>query len=227
MKAKKDTLTMERLVDFFTQAGRLKKIKRRGAMLYGKKEDEVESSAEHSYRMVLMTWVLGQHKKGLDINRAVKMAIVHDLCEVYAGDITPYDGLLPKDEGERYEFVRTWPGLNTEEKRKRFLETHEKEKRGLERLVVKLNEELRGEIMDLWEDFEKCVSREAKFVRQVDRAENLLQAEEYYEEDSNFPTKPWWMHAREAVDDPVVLKFMNALEDKEMKMRSRRGDLEI
>ena len=218
---------MKQLVDFFVLAGRLKKIKRRGALLYGKTEDEVESTAEHSYRMSLMSWILAEKKGGLDIARVLKMSLVHDLCEAYAGDLTPYDGLLPKCEKERYDFVRTWPGLSKEEREKRFKEKHEREKKGLERLVSRLNEKLRRDIMDLWLDYEACNSQEAKFVKQIDRIENLLQAEEYYEEDSEFPTKPWWMHAREAVDDPLSLEFMDALEDREMKVRGMRGDIDV
>ena len=217
----------QKIADFFTIAGRLKKIKRRGAMLYGKTADEVESTAEHTYRMTLMAWVLGREKGDLDMCRVIKIALVHDLCEVYAGDLTPYDGILPKGRKERYDFVRTWPGLSREEKEKRFKSKHEKEEVGLKKLTAKLEDQsLKKEIIDLWLDYEKCLSKEAKFVKQIDRLENLLQAEEYYEEDGSFPTKPWWMHAREAVDDPVILEFMGALEKREIKVRVKRGDLE-
>ena len=65
-------------------------------MLYGKTAEEVESTAEHTYRMTLMAWILAGEKGDLDICRVIKIALVHDLCEVYAGDLTPYDGILPK-----------------------------------------------------------------------------------------------------------------------------------
>lgn len=210
-------IALESLVYFFVAAGKLKKIKRRGAMLYGKSEEEVESTAEHTYRTVLMAWILGKRKGGLDVERAVKMALVHDLCEVYAGDITPYDGILPKDEKERYTFVRTWPGLTHKEREKRALAKHKKERDGLETLVSYLGSVLRGEVMDLWLEYEARKTKEAKFVHQIDRLENLLQAVEYFEEDEHFPTKPWWLHAKESIDDPDLLLFMDSLYAREKK----------
>jgi putative hydrolases of HD superfamily len=218
---------MRKLIDFFTLAGRLKRIKRRGVMLYGKSEEDAESTAEHVCRMALMAWVLGARKDGLDLARVIKLALVHDLCGVFAGDVTPYDGLLPRDKKEQYEFVRTWPGLSRADREKRFQKRHGREKRGLERLVSRLDGPLAKDMMDLWLDYESSTSKEAKFVRQVDRLENLLQAEEYYEEDGVFPTKPWWMHAEESVDDPLILELMKVLENREMGVRSERGDLKV
>ncbi|MDO8752033.1 MAG: HD domain-containing protein [Candidatus Wolfebacteria bacterium] len=213
---------MKDLVRFFVSAGKLKKIKRRGAMLYGKTEDEVESTAEHTYRMVLMAWILGEGKGNVHICRVLKMALVHDLCEVYAGDITPYDGLLPKDEKKRYAFVRTWPGLTHAKREKRAKEKHKRERAGLEKLVRELNPRLRKEFLDLWLEYEAGRTKEARLVRQIDRLENLIQAVEYFEEDKNFPTKPWWLHAKESIDDPTLLQFMDSLYEWEKKIERGR-----
>ncbi|MDP2704071.1 MAG: HD domain-containing protein [bacterium] len=213
---------MKDLVRFFVSAGKLKKIKRRGAMLYGKTEDEVESTAEHTYRMVLMAWILGEGKGNVHICRVLKMALVHDLCEVYAGDITPYDGLLPKDEKKRYAFVRTWPGLTHAKREKRAKEKHKRERAGLEKLVRELNPRLRKEFLDLWLEYEAGRTKEARLVRQIDRLENLIQAVEYFEEDKNFPTKPWWLHAKESIDDPILLQFMDSLYEWEKKIERGR-----
>lgn len=203
---------------FFMSAGKLKKIKRRGAMLYGKTEDEVESVAEHTYRMVLMAWVFGERKGHVHICRVLKMALAHDLCEVYTGDITPYDGLLPKDEKKRYAFVRTWPGLTRAKREKRARERHKKEKAGLRELVRELDPGLRKEFMDLWLEYEAGRTKEAQLVRQIGRLETLIQAVEYFEEDKNFPMKPWWLHAKESIDNPTLLKFMDSLYTWEKKV---------
>lgn len=217
---------MRWLVDFLSSAGRLKKIKRRGALLYGKREDEVESTAEHTFRLVLMAWVLARERGKLDIQRVLKMALVHDLCEAFAGDITPYDGLLPKDARKRRLFVRSWPGLTQAERAERYQNKYRQEREGLERLLAALDSSLKKEIFDLWLDFEEGRTAEARFVKQVDRLENLLQAVEYYEEDEAFPTRPWWAHAKEAIDDPVLVQFMEALEAREHRfvaLQAQRG----
>lgn len=187
-------------------------------MLYGKTEDEVESTAEHTYRMVLMSWVFGERKRDVHISRVLKMALVHDLCEVYAGDITPYDGLLPRDEKKRHEFVRTWPGLTHAKRENRAREKHKREKAGLQELVRELDPGLRKEFMALWLEYEAGRTKEAQLVRQIDRLENLIQAVEYFEEDNTFPTKPWWLHAKESIDDPILLEFMDLLYKREKEV---------
>ena len=92
-------------------------------MFYGVKD--AETTAEHSFRMTIVAWILGEiaNEKGenLNLEKVIKMALCHDLCEVYSGDITPYDGLLPKDKKEREKFVRKWLRLPQKEKKKRYL----------------------------------------------------------------------------------------------------------
>lgn len=209
---------MEDLIKFLIEVGKLKDTKRRGAMLYGKKD--VESTAEHTFRMVIMAWILGK-EKGLNLEKVLKMSLIHDLCEVYAGDLTPYNGLLPKDKKERYKFVRTWPVLPLEERDRRFKEKYKKEHEGLKKLVADLNSPLKNEILRLWVDYENGLTAEGRFLRQVDRVENLLQAVEYWMADKKFPTKPWWIHAKEVVDDPVLLEFMRILDKRFQRVENK------
>ncbi len=205
---------MDKNFNFLLRVGKLKKLKRKGIMFYGEKDPE--TTAEHSFRMTIMAWILAK-KKGLDIEKVIKIALVHDLCEVYAGDITPYDGILPKDKKKRYEFVRKWPRFSEEEKRKRHAKKFKKEKESLERVIKDLPVGLKKEIMNLWLEYEKGVSEEGRFVRQIDRAENLLEAFECWTRNKKFPTKPWWQHAEEVIDDPVILEFLKKIEKEELK----------
>lgn len=82
---------MKDLITFFVEVGKLKKMKRRGWVIRGVKDPE--TIAEHTFRMALMAWVFGKRKR-LDIQQILKMALIHDLCEVYAGDTTPYDNII-------------------------------------------------------------------------------------------------------------------------------------
>ena len=70
------------------------------------------------------------------------------------------------------------------------------------------------EIKDLWIDYEEGLTREGKFVRQLDRVESLLQATEYLKENKNFSIESFWVQVEELVDDPILLSFIKVLEKK-------------
>lgn len=202
---------MEDIIDFLIKIGKLKRVERKGWVLSGVKSPE--SIADHTFRMAIMTWVLGDKKK-LDLEKIIKTALIHDLCEVYAGDITPYDRILPKSKKKIKKLIKTWPRLSSAEKREAALEKHKKEWRSLVKLISKLPLNLREEIMDLWFDYEERLTREGRFVHQVDRVENLLQALEYWKEDKKIPIIPWWTQMKERIDDPLLLELMERLDKK-------------
>ena len=202
---------MEELLNFLIEIGKLKRIKRKGWLLRGVKNPE--TIAEHTFRMTLMVWLLC-HRKKLNINKILKMSLIHDLCEVFAGDATPYDKILPKDKKKWKEIFNKWPRLSKIKKEKIFLDKYKKENKALKKLISKLPPALKGEIMNLWGDYERGLTREGRFVRQVDRIENLLQALEYWRRDKQFAIEPWWMQIEELIDDSVLIEFTAALEKK-------------
>ncbi|KAE8654472.1 HD domain-containing protein 2 [Hibiscus syriacus] len=60
-----------------------------------------ESIADHMYRMALMALIAGD-LPGVNRERCIKIAIVHDIAEAIVGDITPSCG-VPKEEKRRRE----------------------------------------------------------------------------------------------------------------------------
>jgi putative hydrolase of HD superfamily len=54
----------------------------------------VESIADHMYRMGIIT-MLCPPETGIDRDRCVKLALIHDMAEALVGDITPPDN-VPK-----------------------------------------------------------------------------------------------------------------------------------
>jgi len=200
---------MKNFVNFFIKVGKLKSMPRRGWVINEIKNPE--SIADHIFRATLMAWFLGTKKKGLKMERLLKMALIHDLCEVYAGDTTPYDSVLPKDSKKRREVVKKWPRFNFFQKLKLKKQKHEKEKRALKRLVKELPPELRREIENLWMDYEEGLTPEGRFFKQADRVENFLQALEYWKKYKKPPQGPWWEWAREYFDDPLLLEFINQM----------------
>ena len=49
-----------------------------------------ESDAEHSWHLALLLMLLEKELAGLDFTRMLKMALIHDLPEIHAGDTNPY-----------------------------------------------------------------------------------------------------------------------------------------
>ena len=202
---------MKEFLNFFIKAGRLKRMPRRGWVINQIKNPE--SIASHTFRAMLMVWILGE-KKGLDREKLLKMILIHDLCEVYAGDITPYDSILPQNKKKLAKLMRTWPRFSKEKKKKMVQEKEKKEKQALIKLTAKLPLKIKKEIMNLWLDFKKGLTKEGRFARQADRMENLLQALEYWKKYKKPPLMPWWWWAKEYFDDPLLLEFMECLSEE-------------
>lgn len=174
-----------------------------------------ESIADHAFRAAIMAWILA--KKGghpVNIEKLIKMALIHDLCEVYAGDITPYDSILPKSKKKRLELVKIWPRFSEKERKRLAEKKYKKEKTALEKLTKNLPQKLRNEIRHLWLDYEKGLTKEGRFFKQADRLENFLQAVEYKKRYKRFPHGPWWEWSREFFDDPVFLELVKKISNK-------------
>lgn len=95
---------------------------------------------------------------GINRDKCVKMAIVHDIAEAIVGDITPSDG-IPKIEKSR------------------------REREALDHMCKLLGNGSRAkEIGELWMEYEENSSLEAKIVKDFDKVEMILQALEYEKE---------------------------------------------
>lgn len=109
------------------------------------------------YRMGIMA-LIAPDIPGINRDRCVKMAIVHDIAEAIVGDITPFDG-VSKSEKSRME------------------------KEALDHMCKLLGGESRAkEIVELWTEYEENSSPEAKIVKDFDKVEMILQALEYEKE---------------------------------------------
>ncbi len=61
-----------------------------------------DNDVEHSYRVAMLCWmVIDEYKLKLDINKVIKYALIHDLVEVYAGDMSMYKDYSQKDKEKR------------------------------------------------------------------------------------------------------------------------------
>ncbi|CAO2823053.1 unnamed protein product [Amaranthus hypochondriacus] len=139
-------------IDFLTLCHNLKTTKRAG---WVKREvQNPESISDHMYRMGLMA-LISSDIPGVNRDKCVKMAIVHDIAEAIVGDITPSDGISKEEKSRR-------------------------EREAIDHMCNVLGGGSRAqEIYDLWMEYEEGSSPEAKLVKDCDKVEMILQALEY------------------------------------------------
>ena len=64
----------------------------------------LDNDVEHSYRVAMLCWMLiDEYKFKLDANKVIRYALVHDLPEVYAGDISMYANYSQKSKEKKAE----------------------------------------------------------------------------------------------------------------------------
>lgn len=115
-----------------------------------------ESIADHMYRMGITAMLIKDPKINRD--KCVRIAMVHDIAEALVGDITPLDP-IGKDEKHR----REWATIQ-------YM---------CEELVKPYNPEAAQEIMQDWLAYENITSPEARYVKDIDKFEMLVQCFEY------------------------------------------------
>jgi putative hydrolase of HD superfamily len=196
----------EGLLEFARSVGLLKAVRRQGWVDRGIAEPE--SVADHTYRAVMLAWVLG-HAAGLDTDRLIKLMLVHDLAEAKVGDATPYGQLLD-DVNE--DAVRRWRELLPPERlRAAKREKHEREAAALAEMTADLPESLAQEIRQLANDYDERDTAEARFAAQIDKIEALLQAVEYGEAGQPSDVENFLATVRDEVVHPTLIAFVQAL----------------
>lgn len=110
-----------------------------------------ESVAEHSWRLALMAFWMEDEFPELDMNKVVKMCLIHDLGEAFTGDIPVFN----KTDAHR-----------------------EREDALLETWVDSMPEPLRGEMTALYREMNLRQTPEAKLYKALDGLEALIQHNE-------------------------------------------------
>lgn len=149
---------IKKLINFINEIEKLKCIKRRNHTLDNRR---LENSAEHSWHVSLMA-ILLFNKSDRDIEqlKVIKMLLIHDLVEIYAGDAFLFD------DNAREEAI-------------------EKEEISLQKLLKLLPEEQSIELESLWREFELKETDEAKFANSLDGLHPLLNHYHVQERDFN------------------------------------------
>jgi len=154
-----------------------------------------ESTAEHSWRLAVMTLLFAEHYPKVDMLKVIKMCLIHDLGELYEGDVS---AKLVHDEHKK---ILT-------------------EKKAMERLLENLSDYSKKELLSLWCEYNQCSTEEAKLVKALDKAETIIQhnqglnpkdfdyefnlnyGKKYFEEDETLKA------FREAIDEETREKLL-------------------
>ncbi|MHB1315159.1 MAG: HD domain-containing protein [Christensenellales bacterium] len=135
-------------IHFLIEIDRMKNILRHTLLIDGSRR---ENDAEHSWHLALMALILFEYAPAetIDVCKVIKMALVHDLVEVYAGDTFAYDENANLDKDLR-----------------------EAEAAG--RLFSLLPSDQCLELRGLWEEFDAEETLEAIFAASLDRLQPLI-----------------------------------------------------
>lgn len=145
---------VKQIMAVISLAEKLKCVLRHGWTSNGRHE----SVAEHTWRMSLMViLVANELNRDIDTEKALKMAVVHDLVEAICGDVPAFD--LISDHNART--------LKDQRERAAICQ--------IETMAPDL---VGGEIKALWEEFEEGISYEAKVVLALDKLEAQIQHNE-------------------------------------------------
>jgi putative hydrolases of HD superfamily len=155
---------------FSTFIEKLKKIERFKGQFYWRDYPELqryESVADHSWRLAILVLLFSDKlSQPFNTEKALKMALLHDLPEVIAGDMGPMEG-----DGTGNKTYANNPKL----KQDKFNFENDAAKN----LFSMLPKDKAKELYDLWVEYENRKCFEAKVVKAFDRLECSLQVLEY------------------------------------------------
>lgn len=139
---------LQQQIQFMLEIDKLKKIIRRSPLLDRSRR---ENSAEHSWHLAMMAMIFGEYAKDkININRVIRMLLLHDIVEIDAGDVFLYD----KSESASLKSRR--------------------EQAAAQRIYDLLPQDLATELRTLWEEYEARETADAKFAFAMDRLQPLF-----------------------------------------------------
>ncbi len=136
----------QKQMDFILEIDKAKNIFRQTYLADGKRK---ENDAEHSWHLAMMAFVLSEYFPKADVCRVMKMVLMHDLVEIYAGDTYCYDTAANMDKAER-------------------------ETAAAEKIYGLLPQDMEKEYREIWQEFEDRKTEEARFANMLDRLQPIM-----------------------------------------------------
>ncbi len=143
---KNSKMNLEKYIAFIEEIEKMKSVLRTSWTSSGRRE----SDAEHSWRLALLACVVSEEYEELDLPKLLIMSLIHDMGEIYEGDIS---AALKPDKDDKYDTeyyaVQKVFGILPEAQAKRML--------------------------DIWLEYNANKTPEAKLIKALDKAETILQ----------------------------------------------------
>ena len=141
-------VNLQKQLSFIVEVDKVKNIMRRTLLIDGSRR---ENDAEHSWHLAIMAMLLTEYAedKNFSLERVMKMVIVHDLVEIYAGDTFAFDV-----QGN--------------------IEKEEKEKLAADKLFSQLPENQGKQLRKLWEEFDEMKTPDARYAAALDRLQPFI-----------------------------------------------------
>jgi putative hydrolase of HD superfamily len=141
---------IQKSIDFLLEIEQLKRVYRKARVKSD--QNRRENSAEHSWHIAIAGQVLKDFCDfDVDINKVMQMLLIHDIVEIYTGDMPAYSDKALKDNHKIKEF------------------------QAMERLCSEFKLGQVNVFRELWQEFEAGVTNEAKFAMSVDRITPFIQ----------------------------------------------------
>ncbi|MEA3305018.1 MAG: HD domain-containing protein [Patescibacteria group bacterium] len=137
---------LQKKLEFIELMDQMKNIER--AILL--KNRRQESNADHSFHLAMMVIVFAEDFPQLDTYKCVKLALIHDLVEIYAGDTIVLDIEHEKTKEER-------------------------ERAAVYKFAAEFGNNIFEGLIDLMNDYEEKNSAESKFVYSLDKVQPIIQ----------------------------------------------------
>lgn len=136
---------------FLNEADRLKSVLRATTLVDGSRP---ENSGEHSWHLALYAMVLAdQAAPGVNIDRVIRMLLLHDLVEIDVGDVPIHSA-----NGNAHASP----------------ETQAAEQRAADRIFGLLPPNLGRDLRALWDEFEAAETPDAIFAKSLDRVQPVM-----------------------------------------------------
>ena len=156
-------MTEDNYLEFFNEALRLKRMPRSGWIYSGVPLSKVESVADHTYMVSLISLMtaLEEKQKGyeVDVEKVLIMSLIHDLSEGISQDI---DRRVRKFAPEKFDDFK-----------------HDMDKKALEKFADMLPKNTGEKIKEYFYEYLEGKSREAQIVHEADRIEVIFQLVDY------------------------------------------------
>lgn len=178
---------IDKVIRFIKEIENLKSVTRTAWTKTGRRE----STAEHSWRLAMLLMVLREDFKDLDIDKAIKMSLVHDLGELYDGDISAK--------------------LQNDNDNKAYME-----EKAMRRMLTTLPDGISEKIYDLWKEYNECCTKEAKLVKAMDKLETIVQHNQG-DNPEDFDYEFNLQYGKQYFMDNEILEYMRDIIDEDTK----------